>query len=347
MLPCLRHPCSRNDGHEKTLARGPGTDRSAHNAGGRRGGFRAHCFHYQVLGHTTDEPGHLVCGIRYLQGFTCRYEYAPLARAAIAVGPYFAGARSHQSADIAKEGVAILGKNYSRFLTLARCGVLPFFWIACAALYWWGGRYFGKAVAALSVLFFSLLPPVLAHAGLATADRAQTGCLAAAFLAWLMWAEQPSWPRSIVCGAVTGSAVLAKFATCGFLPTMLVLALAWHLLVERPAAFDLGATLRANLARLCAAGFTAFVTVWAGYQFSVGLVHGILIPALQFVSALHFIADFNTQGQPAFLLGKLSDSGCGTTIRRPSRSRPLSLSCFWLVAAFWAAGAEERGSYRH
>ncbi len=264
---------------------------------------------YEIFSPTIDEPGHLACGVHYLQGFVCPYEYAPLARAAIAVGPYLAGARPQQMADIPREGLAILGDHYTRFLALARYGVLPFFWIACGALYWWGRRYFGKATAAMSVLCFSLLPPVLAHAGLATADMAQTGCLTAAFLASLMWSAQPSWWRSVVCGVVTGLAVLAKFSTCGFLPTILAIALGWYLLVEQPNARQLQAALRARLAPFCVAGFAAFVTWWGGYQFSLGSAHGIPIPAPEFVAALRTIADFNAHGQPAYLLGEVSDTG--------------------------------------
>jgi hypothetical protein len=264
---------------------------------------------YEVFSHTFDEPGHLACGVHYLQGFICPYEYAPLARGAIAVGPYLAGARSKGLVDMPREGLAILADRYPLFLALARCGVLPFFWIACGALYWWGRRYFGKAVAAMSVLLFSLLPPVLAHAGLATGDMALTGCLTAAFLAWLMWTGQPTWPRSLVCGVLTGLAVLAKFSTCGFLPSILGIALAWYLLVERPAARHLQAAMRARLAPFCLAGVTAFFTWWAGYQFSLGQVDGIPIPAPEFVAALRYIADFNAHGQTAYLLGEVSETG--------------------------------------
>jgi hypothetical protein len=263
---------------------------------------------YEVFSHTTDEPGHLACGVRYLQGYVCPYEYAPLARAAIAAGPYLAGARSLFLTDTPQDGLAILAVHYSRFLALARCGVLPFFWIACGSLYWWGSRYFGDAVAAMSVLLFTLLPPVLAHAGMATTDMAETGCLTAAFLAWLMWAERPTWRRSMTCGILTGLAVLAKFSTCGFLPTILAISMAWYVLVERPP--HLKAALSTHVAPFCVTSLAALLTWWAGYQFSIGAAaHGIPIPAPQFFRALRFISDFNAQGQTGYLLGEVSDSG--------------------------------------
>jgi len=260
---------------------------------------------YEVLSHTTDEPGHLACGLHYLQGVVCPYEYAPLARAAIAIGPYLAGARSFGTPDIPQEGLAILAVRYTRYLALARLGVLPFFWLACGALYWWGRRYFGKASAAMSVLLFSLIPPVLAHSGVATADMAETGCLTAAFLAWLLWAEQPTWRCSVLCGVLTGLAVLAKFSTCGFLFAALGMYAGWYVLVEQPRL----STLRARLAPLCVIVFAALATGWGGYQFSIRVVHGIPIPAPQFFAAVRYITDFNAQGQPGYLLGEVSDTG--------------------------------------
>src|SRR5260370_5723919 len=80
---------------------------------------------YEGFSPTIDEPGHLACRVHYLHGFVCPYEYAPLARAAIAVGPYLAGARPQQMADIPREGLAILCGHYARLLALTRYGVLP------------------------------------------------------------------------------------------------------------------------------------------------------------------------------------------------------------------------------
>ena len=46
-----------------------------------------------------------------------------------------------------------------------------------------------EPVVTLAVLFFTFLPPVLAHAGLATTDMGLTAFLGAAFLAGVVWIE--------------------------------------------------------------------------------------------------------------------------------------------------------------
>jgi hypothetical protein len=66
------------------------------------------------------------------------------------------------------EGVAILeaGNDYERRLTLARSGNLVFFWLACWMVFLWGRRTLGATGAVLAVLFFTMIPTVLAHAWL-------------------------------------------------------------------------------------------------------------------------------------------------------------------------------------
>src|SRR5216683_7341492 len=52
---------------------------------------------YLVFSHTFDEPAHIAAGMELLDRGTFTYEqqHPPLARLAVAVGPYLLGARSH------------------------------------------------------------------------------------------------------------------------------------------------------------------------------------------------------------------------------------------------------------
>ena len=110
---------------------------------------------YTVFSHTSDEPAHLACGMEWLDSgmYTWQTALSPLARVAVAWGRIFRpppqGTPQGEILQMFKEGVKILysGRHYDRTLALARLGILPFFWVACLAVYWWGRRYFGRAVA--------------------------------------------------------------------------------------------------------------------------------------------------------------------------------------------------------
>ena len=164
---------------------------------------------YTVFSHTYDEPAHIACGMEWLDKGVYQWEpqHPPLARVATALGPYLLGTRCQNTpnvdlASMTKEGLAILyyGHHYDLTLELARLGVLPFFWIACLVVYWWGRRYFSPSVAVVAVFLFSFLPPVLAHAGLATTDMALTAFLGAAFLCGLIWVEHPTLGHAALFG---------------------------------------------------------------------------------------------------------------------------------------------------
>jgi len=138
---------------------------------------------YTVFNHTSDEPAHIACGMEWLDKgiYVWEPQHPPLARVATAIGPYLIGARSHdtprnQFMAMSKDGLAILyqGHHYDWTLSLARLGILPFFWLGCAVVYWWARRFYGPEVAVAGVFLFSFLPPILAHGGLATTDMALT-----------------------------------------------------------------------------------------------------------------------------------------------------------------------------
>jgi hypothetical protein len=273
---------------------------------------------YTVFNQTFDEPLHIGCGIEWLGGVICPDETPPLARAAEAVGPYLLGARSKgtpyrnmDSEYTAGAQVPYHTGSYDLTLALARLGNLPFFWVACVVIYLWGLRYYGAGVAAAAVAFFSFLPPVLAHAGLATVDMALTAFLGAAFLSALAWLERRDATHGAVFGAATALAILAKYSALVFLPAALALALALYAILDRPGASRLAHAVGAMAPSFGIAVVTAAALIWAAYRFSYGPTAwgNLRLPAPQLFSGLKMVADHNREGHYAYLLGQRSTTG--------------------------------------
>ena len=150
----------------------------------------------------------------------------------IAAGPYLDGVRWQDQPDWQTEGMAELHATgeYSRTLALARAGVLPFFLLAIlhvvagpADLRPGPGARVGGGVV--------LVPPVLAHAGLATTDMAITGrCRSCC--GRLRWLDEPDRRATLLLGPAAGVAVLPKFSALLFVPVAVVTMLVLKLLIE-------------------------------------------------------------------------------------------------------------------
>ena len=275
---------------------------------------------YTVFNHTSDEPAHVACGMEWLDKGTYTWEpqHPPLARVATALGPYLSGIRSQNTAKsvflaMSREGAAILykGHRYDRTLSLARLGILPFFWMACAVVYWWGRRYYGPAVALAAVFLFSFLPPVLAHAGLATTDMALTAMLGAAFVLGMVWLERPTLTHGALFGAVSGLMVLSKFSSLAFFPASVALALAWYLYRERPGWRPLAGAVKARIPSFALGVAVSVLVIWAGYRFSfgdAGFAH-LRLPFPELYAGIREVQEHNAQGHDSFLLGSLNHSG--------------------------------------
>src|SRR5262249_24681084 len=153
------------------------------------------CATYRAVAQTSDEAPNIACGMQYLD--LGRYDYGPshppLARVAMALGPYLYGARSQKLPDRWQEGNAVLNTvgRYGKTLTLARIGILPFFVLACVVVWLWSRRLLGEWQALAPVFLFVNMPPVLAHDGLATSDMAVCAGVAAAVYAFVVWLERP------------------------------------------------------------------------------------------------------------------------------------------------------------
>ena len=264
---------------------------------------------YPVFNHTCDEPAHVACGMEWLEKGVYKFEpqHPPLARIAVALGPYLAGAHLPGTMSFYYQGAAVLyyANRYQRNLTLARLGVLPFFWIAAMVVWVWARRYQGERQALVALFLFTFLPPVLAHAGVATTDMALTAFVGASFLTALVWLEQPSWKRSLLFGAATGLAVLSKFSALAFIPASMGAALACYIVVERPKLSQLLSDANRLLGPFCIAVLTGALVIWAGYRFSFD--GGV--PAPELWQGIQAVFEHNEKGHIAYLLGARSDHG--------------------------------------
>ncbi|QOY88892.1 ArnT family glycosyltransferase [Paludibaculum fermentans] len=270
---------------------------------------------YGVFNHTIDEPAHIACGMQWVDQGRYVYEpqHPPLARVAAAIGPYLAGRRYVGRPTIYQEGAAILYRDnhYARNLTLARLGILPFFWLACVVVYLWGKRTLGRAGAVIATFLFTFSPSMLAHGGLATTDMALTATLGAAFLATLIWLEEPSWGHAAILGVSLGVAVLSKLSALAFYPAACVAALGWYLWSARPnSAWLRGAALR-RLPGLGLVALTGALVIWAGYRLSFGPspLLGFNTPAPELFQGLNEVIHHNREGHTAYLLGQRSMTG--------------------------------------
>ena len=316
---------------------------------------------YHVFNQTWDEPAHVAAGMQWLDRGRYTYEplHPPLARVMVALGPRLAGIRSAGQENVWLEGNAILyaGGRYDRNLALARLGVLPFFLLASLVVFFWARRIGGPAAAVCAVLLFTTLPPVLAHAGIATTDMAVTATVALAALCLVRWLEQPTRGRSLLLGIALGLALLSKLSALLFLPAAAVAIALWR---RRDRAEDTGRAVRLRLT------YTAvLLTVWAGYRFAIGplvqdagppaastalpaldrIARADVFPAPALFEGLGQLAAKNRAGHKSYLLGEVRTTGwwyffpVALAVKTPI---PFLLLIGAGVVAAWRAGGTDR-----
>ena len=218
-----------------------------------------------TLGQTWDESAHIGTGMEWLTHGTYTLDPIdpPLARVAVAIGPYLEGLRSVGDPDPWQEGNKILAASHHLHRTLfaARLAILPFFLIAGFLTWRITKRWLGAWPAAVATALFATCPPVLAHSSLATCD---TAFLALFLLAvdriWLALTE-PSPVNSLLAGTAIGLACLSKLSAVPYLSICGVIFLLYSFIRKK--------RLPQVNAWLITFGVAAF-TIWAGYHFTVG-----------------------------------------------------------------------------
>lgn len=294
---------------------------------------------WTALSATVDEPIHIACGLQWLDEGTYAYdlEAPPLARVAVALGPYFRGLKPPSlpnATDAGNESLSSAG-SYRSNLAFARCGNLPFLALACFSVFLWARRWFSRAAAVWAVLLFVNLPPILGHAALATTDLACAATVAIALYAFIRCLENPAWQRLVLLGAALALAFLCKFSSLPFLGSCFLCALVYFAL-RRRAVSPKAVPWRRLFVQVAIVSGVAFVLLWGGYRFSfqplstysgarpsvdrvfakTPLFHSLALKAIEtpiplaaFVKGTHEVESHNASGADSYLFGEYRKTG--------------------------------------
>jgi len=224
---------------------------------------------YHQLSQTFDEPAHVACGLELLEHHTYRYEtqHPPLARIMAALPLFLTGVHGQHQPDMWREGNSILHEgDYVRNLELSRLGTLPFFIVGCIGTYLLACQTSNRPVPLLAVALFSVIPPVLGHAGLATTDMAATAGVVSSVACWCYWLGKPSLWRSLLLGVILGLSFLTKFSVIPFVGLSMLLILV--LIATRQKNEPNDHFSNRTLGLLMIVIVATLTVMWAGYGFS-------------------------------------------------------------------------------
>jgi hypothetical protein len=293
---------------------------------------------FKVFSATTDEPAHIASGLDWLRGLPYIGDptHPPLARAVLALPAYLSGIPTPPAGALVDRGDQILySRNYVSAIAEARRCNLVFLILAICSVGFWGWQRLGPWPAGLAMLFFTSLPPILGHAGLATTDMAATATVALALPLFDRWRDSPSVGWGVLLGAVIGLGVASKFSFLLFFGAAAVAMAAADRFGHVEAPHGHASPRRAIFSAILACFVAAFV-LWAAYRFEIGTIgeahtdgraviaammpkgfDAVLldrltktrIPAPMFFVGLGILASYNRIGQAGFLFGHISQHG--------------------------------------
>lgn len=308
---------------------------------------------YRAVSPTADEAAHIAIGMEWLQRGTYEIEplHPPLARILAALPLYLSGMRisdeklherctmdflhsyAHNN-DVEKRYVPLClptadwGMLYSggraevthRF-ALARLGLLPVFMLLLAATYALTTQLYGRNTALLATLLLALLPPIRAHAGIATTDVAMVACVMAAAASGYAYIRTQRYSMLLLFAVMAALALLSKFTALVFLPLILAALVS----TRAEARKNICAFTCSRIATHAAiAAFVILFVLWAGYRFALGTpdaliadfyirmpswLHGIgtmrIIPFPAFFEGLMYASQKNFFGHARYIFGTL------------------------------------------
>jgi hypothetical protein len=270
-----------------------------------------------VFSPTYDEPAHIAGGYEYLKDhrYTFDTQHPPLARILFA-WPFRHATTSVPGDEWIGDILASRG-NYMKGIMAARRGNLVFVIIAIAGVALWANELFGRVAAVIAAVMFAMLPPVLAHGGLATTDMAGTAAFPVAMVAVYRWLDSPNWTRTILLGVAIGFGLVTKLS----FPLFFAIGAITMMVVKR----------RFPIVKGIVAHLFAFVIVWGVYFWhhdrlnhfdpnnatimatkifgSPWIATNIRLPAPAFFHGLMVLELHDREGHNAYLLGQVRQQG--------------------------------------
>lgn len=251
---------------------------------------------HRVFAQTMDEPWHLIAGYDILKhhSWATDYQHPPLARVFFAL-PFVNAPEPTATIAGARADEILWNGKYTSNLARMRLGNLLFLVLGIIFVARWAMHLLSPEAGLLSAALFAMLPPVLAHGGLATTDMAVAAMLPFALDEATRLAELPSWRRAVTTGIALAAGVLSKYSFVVFFPlSAFVLVVLW--IVRRRKASPIRPVF---LIWAIAALLIATALVWAGFGFRFE-------PMIRGLAA---VRNHNATGHRNFLFGQMSWDG--------------------------------------
>jgi 4-amino-4-deoxy-L-arabinose transferase-like glycosyltransferase len=246
---------------------------------------------HRTFSATIDEPAHVAAGFEWLEGtYELDIEHPPLSRALAALPLWLEGAKAPATPDWIARGNALLlnGARYVHNVALVRKGNLLFLALALIGVAAWAWHLFGAAEAIAATVIYASLPPILAHAGLATTDMAAAATIPLSLYALTRWLDSPTLRRAVLLGLACGIGALSKFSFVLLFPLGAAIAIAFRF---RRVPF--------RWRDIAAAVAIALLIVAIGYRFDLRT----------FIDGILAVKAHDERGHHAFLFGELRTEG--------------------------------------
>lgn len=281
---------------------------------------------YSVFGHTWDEPEHLAAGMSLIDTGDYRYDpqHPPLARIAMAIGPYLAGAHSHGNPGPSgeEEGRDILyGQHYDLYLTLARIGMLPFLALLLFSVWAWTRHTYGTPTAILATAGVVTTPVIIGHASVAALDIPMVGTTLFALYLLVRWFDAPSIKKAIAFGLAAGIAAATKLSAIPFIGLVaIVWSIAWVMnrryshAQQQTSIIEKSINISQAISHAIiagAAGLCALVLCYGIAFAPFSAAHPVLVPigVPRLWASLVALTDHNRDGHLSYFMGELRRNG--------------------------------------